>query len=93
MTQMPEADLQEHEEVKGLIARGVQVGVLTYAEIASAMAELGLEDIDLEEVHRVLERCEIELIDEIDSGAAADRIVERSAPEAGPPPAFIRSRA
>src|SRR5438067_6169534 len=33
------ADLQELEEVRGLIARGLQVGVLTYAEIAAATGE------------------------------------------------------
>ncbi len=74
---MSGADLQELEEVKGLIARGLRIGVLTYAEIASATAELSLEDIDVEELHGVLERCEIELIEEIDPAAAASLIVER----------------
>jgi RNA polymerase primary sigma factor len=74
---MSGADLQELDEVKGLIARGLQIGVLTYAEIASATAELGLEDIEVEELHGVLERCEIELIEEIDPAAASSLIVER----------------
>jgi RNA polymerase primary sigma factor len=74
---MSGADLQELEEVKGLIARGLRIGVLTYAEIASATAELCLEDIDVEELHGVLERSEIELIEEIDPAAAASLIVER----------------
>jgi len=77
---MSAADLQELEEVKGLIARGLHVGVLTYAEIASAAAELGLEDTDVEELHEVFERCEIELIDEIDPATAANVMIER-APE------------
>jgi RNA polymerase primary sigma factor len=77
---MSAADLHELEEVKGLIARGLQVGVLTYAEIASAAAELGLEDTDVEELHEVFERCEIELIEEIDPATAASLTVER-APE------------
>ncbi len=42
----------ELEEVKGLIARGLQVGVLTYAEIVAATAELGLDDSDVEEPDR-----------------------------------------
>jgi RNA polymerase primary sigma factor len=79
-TQMSGADLQELEEVRGLIARGVQTGVLTYAEIATATGELGLGDTDVEELHCVFERHEIELIDEIDPAAAASLIVER-APE------------
>jgi RNA polymerase primary sigma factor len=40
---MSVAELQELEEVKVLIARGMQVGVLTSAEIATATAELGRE--------------------------------------------------
>jgi RNA polymerase primary sigma factor len=71
---MSGADLQELEEVKGLIARGLGVGVLTYAEIATATAELGLEDTDIEELHGLFERCEIELIDPV---AAGSLIIER----------------
>ena len=78
--QMSAAELQELEEVKGLIARGLQVGVLTDAEIATATAELGLEETDVEELHGLFERCEIELVEEIDPGAAASLIIE-SAPE------------
>jgi hypothetical protein len=33
---MSGADLQELEEVQGLIARGLRIGVLTYAQIAIA---------------------------------------------------------
>ncbi len=74
---MSAAELQELEEVKGLIARGLQVGVLTDAEIATTTAELGLEDSDVEELHDLFERCEIELVEEIDPGAAASLIIER----------------
>ena len=77
---MSVADLQELEEVKGLIARGQQVGVLTYAEIATATAELGLDDTDVEELHGLFERCEIELVEEIDPATAASLNIER-APE------------
>jgi RNA polymerase primary sigma factor len=77
---MSEADLQELEEVKGLIARGLQVGMLTYAEIATATAELGLDETDVEELHGLFERCEIELIEEIDLATTASLNIER-APE------------
>ena len=77
---MSVAELQELEEVKGLIARGLQVGVLTYAEIATATAELGLEETDVEELHGLFERCEIELVEEIDPATAASLKIER-APE------------
>ena len=75
---MSGADLQELEEVKGLVARGLQIGVLTYAEIATATAELGLEDTDVEELHGLFERCEIELIEELDPATAANLIIERA---------------
>jgi RNA polymerase primary sigma factor len=77
---MSVTDLQELEEVKGLIARGVEVGVLTYAEVATVTAEVGLEEGDVEEFHGLLERCEIELVEEIDPATAAGLNIER-APE------------
>src|SRR5450755_3232211 len=77
---MSVAELQELEEVKGLIVRGLQVGVLTYAEIATATAEVGLEETDVEELHGLLERCEIELVEGIDPATAACLVIER-APE------------
>ena len=75
----PGTDVRELEEVKRLIARGLEIGVLTYAEIAIATVELDLESTDIEELHGVLERCEIELIEEIDL-ATAGLVIER-APE------------
>jgi RNA polymerase primary sigma factor len=68
---MSVAELREFDEVKGLIARGEQVGVLTYVEIAGATAELGFDEADLEELHGLFERCEIELIEEADIAAAS----------------------
>jgi RNA polymerase primary sigma factor len=75
---MSVAKLQELEEVKGLIARGQQVGVLTYAEIETATAELDLDEADVEELHGLFERCEIELVDEIDPATAVSLSVERA---------------
>ena len=75
---MSVTDLQELEEVKGLIARGLEVGVLTYAEVATATAEVGLEEGDADELHGLLERCEIELVEEIDPATAAGLQIERS---------------
>ena len=39
---MSVADLQELEEIKGLVSRGQQLGVLTFAEISGAVSELDL---------------------------------------------------
>src|SRR3989449_1427369 len=74
------AELHELEEVKGLITRGQQVGVLTYAEIGTATAELGLDETDVEELHGLFERSEIELVEEFDPATAASLKIER-APE------------
>jgi hypothetical protein len=46
------AELRECDEVKGLIARGRQVGVLTYAEVGDATAELDLEEADVQGLAR-----------------------------------------
>jgi RNA polymerase primary sigma factor len=80
--QMSVTELQELEEVKGLIARGQRVGVLTYAEIATAMAEVGLDETDVEELHGFLERAEIELVEEVDPALAAAE-VERAPDKRG----------
>jgi RNA polymerase primary sigma factor len=77
MPQVSGADLPELEEVRALITRGLRIGVLTYGEIANATAELGLEDADVEDLHALFERCEIELIDEIDPAATTSVTIER----------------
>src|SRR5450755_3277421 len=68
---MSVAELQEFEEVKGLLERGQQVGVLTYAEIAGAVSELDLDQGEVEELHGFFERVEIELVEEIDPALVA----------------------
>jgi RNA polymerase primary sigma factor len=73
---MSVAELRDCDEVKGLIARGRQVGVLTFAEIVDATAELDLDDTDVEALHATLERCEIELVEEIDPAPTISLSVE-----------------
>jgi RNA polymerase primary sigma factor len=68
---MSVVDLQELEEVKGLILKGQQVGVLTFAEITTALSEQDVDEGDLEELHAFFERSEIELVEEIDPALAA----------------------
>jgi RNA polymerase primary sigma factor len=70
--------MQELEEVKGLIAKGQQVGVLTYAEIADAVSELDLDESDVEELHGFFEKSEIELVEDIDPAATVQQEVERA---------------
>src|SRR5664279_2786460 len=79
---MSVAELQELEEIKGLVNRGQQLGVLTFAEIAGAIAELDLDEADVEELHGFLERAEIELVEKVDPALAAAE-VERAPDKRG----------
>jgi RNA polymerase primary sigma factor len=82
---MSVAELQELDEVKGLVTHGRRVGVLTYSEIAGAVSELDLDEADVEELHAFLERAEIELVEDVENVdpafAAAD--VERALDKRG----------
>jgi RNA polymerase primary sigma factor len=75
---MSVVELQELEEIKGLVAKGQLTGVLTYAEIAGAVAEVDLDEADIEELHGYLEKSEIELVEEIDPAVQAANAVERA---------------
>src|SRR3979411_2481531 len=80
---MSAVGLRELEEVKGLLAKGLQVGVLSYAEISKAMSELDLDESDVEELHGFLEKAEIELVEDIDPAIAASSQVERAPDKRG----------
>jgi len=80
---MSVAELQELEEVKLLLTKGQIAGVLTYAEIATALAEVELDDGDIEDLHTHLEKSEIELVEEIDPAQAASKNVERAPDKRG----------
>src|SRR6476469_10136182 len=60
------AELQELEEVKGLITRGQQLGVLTFGDVASAVSEVDLDESDVEDLYGHLERQGIELVEDVD---------------------------
>ncbi len=70
------AELQELEEVKGLIHRGQQLGVLTFGDIASAVSEVDLDESDVEDLYGHIEKQGIELVEDMDPAqkAAADAI-------------------
>jgi RNA polymerase primary sigma factor len=61
---MSSPELAELEEIRALIASGRHLGGLTYGEVATAVAELDLDETDIEELHSFLEGCEIELVDD-----------------------------
>src|SRR5580698_6890764 len=76
--EMSVAELNELEEVKGLVTRGQRVGLLTYAEIVTATADVGLDETDADTLHGLLERRGIELVDELDPAAAVTPKIERA---------------
>jgi RNA polymerase primary sigma factor len=61
---MTVGELHELDEVKILVAKGQEAGILTFGQIATALAEVELEEGDIEEIHLVLERAEIELVED-----------------------------
>jgi RNA polymerase primary sigma factor len=67
-------NLHELDEIKALVSRGQQLGTLTYAEIAGAIADLDLDEADAEELHGLLEGAEIELVEERDPAPPADEV-------------------
>jgi RNA polymerase primary sigma factor len=75
---MSVVELQELEEVKGLIAKGQRVGVLTHAEIATAIAGLDVDEADVGELRGFFERSEIELVEDIDPATAVANEVQRA---------------
>ena len=83
---MSVTELQELEEIKGLLVKGQQTGVLTYGEVATAVAELDVDEADVEELHGFLEKAEIELVEEVDPAIAGMPALPR--PWARPPPAW-----
>jgi RNA polymerase primary sigma factor len=80
---MSVAELQELEEVKGLLTKGQATGVLTYSEVATALTEVDLDEGDIEDLHGFLEKSEIELIDDPDHATAPSADVERAPDKKG----------
>jgi RNA polymerase primary sigma factor len=74
------AELQELEEVKTLITKGQQLGVLTFGDVAVAVSEVELDESDVEDLYGHLEKSGIELVEDMDPAqkAAADAL-----PDAG----------
>ena len=65
------AEIQELEEVKGLVIKGQQFGVITFGEVASAVSEVDLDESDVEELYGYIERQGIELVEDVDPAQAA----------------------
>src|SRR3954468_23173211 len=70
---MTVGELHELDEVKALVAKGQEAGILTFGQVATTLAEVELEEGDIEEIHLVLERAEIELVEDDHPFAQAAR--------------------
>jgi RNA polymerase primary sigma factor len=72
------AELQELEEVKTLITKGQQLGVLTFGDVASAVSEVELDESDVEDLYGHLEKSGIELVEDVDPAQKESADSERS---------------
>ena len=72
------AELQELEEVKTLVNRGQQLGVLTFGDIATAVKEVDLDESDIEDLYGHIEKQGIELVEDVDPAQKATADAERS---------------
>ena len=72
------AEIQELEEVKTLVTKGQQLGVLTFGDVASAVSEVELDESDVEDLYGHLEKNGIELVEDLDPAQKAAAENERS---------------
>jgi RNA polymerase primary sigma factor len=72
------AELQELEEVKTLVTKGQQFGVLTFGDVASAVSEVDLDESDVEDLYGHIERQGIELVEDVDPAQKSTPESERS---------------
>src|SRR4029078_4740082 len=70
------AEIQELDEVKGLVVKGQQDGVISYGEVATAVSEVDLDESDIEELYAYLERQGVELVADVDPAQAAPHDAE-----------------
>ncbi|HEY6672118.1 MAG TPA: sigma-70 family RNA polymerase sigma factor [Solirubrobacterales bacterium] len=72
------AELQELEEVKTLVTKGHQLGVLTLGDVATAVSEVELDESDVEDLYGHLEKNGIELVEDLDPAQKAAAENERA---------------
>src|SRR5215210_7742433 len=78
------AEIQELEEVKSLITRGQQLGVLTFGDVSTAVSEVDLDESDVEDLYGHLEKSGIELVEDVDPAQRkAAEAVERDTGKRG----------
>jgi RNA polymerase primary sigma factor len=78
------AELQELEEVKTLVTKGHQLGVLTFGDVASAVSEVELDESDVEDLYGHLEKNGVELVEDLDPAQKSAAEAERADGKRGP---------
>ena len=73
---MLQSELQELDEIKNLMVRGTEQGVLSYSEIADAVKEVDLDEADVEELYGYLEKAEIDLVEDLEAGQPKPEVEE-----------------
>ncbi|MGH2988205.1 MAG: sigma-70 family RNA polymerase sigma factor [Solirubrobacterales bacterium] len=76
-------ELQELEEVKNLVTKGQTEGVIAYGEVAHALAEVDVDEGDIEELYGYLEGQGVEMVDDVDPAQASGPDAERAEPKRG----------
>ncbi len=76
-------ELQELEEVKNLVTKGQTEGVIAYGEVAQALAEVDVDEGDIEELYGYLEGQGVEMVDDVDPAQASAADSERAEPKRG----------
>ena len=85
------AEIQELEEVKTLITKGQQLGVLTFGDVASAVSEVELDESDVEDLYGHLEKNGIELVEDVDPALKSTAEAERGDAKGRQPPRSLRT--
>ena len=66
----------KHEETRALVRQGQEAGFVTLEDVSSALDELELEPVQLEELYRALEELQIEIFDPAAQEDALDLEIE-----------------
>lgn len=64
--EVEDREAPEREEMRALLAKGREAGALGRGEVAQALADVELAEGELEELHRMLEAADVDLVDDDD---------------------------
>ncbi|MEJ7718905.1 MAG: sigma-70 family RNA polymerase sigma factor [Thermoleophilaceae bacterium] len=80
--EVEEREAPEREELRALLAKGREAGALGRGEVAQALADVELAEGELEQLHRMLEAADVDLVDDDDLAGGDDPEPTTPAPAA-----------